>query len=661
MRRRPRFHVLLLRLTRIPRRVAAGLWQRARSRRRQTIALERVHRRLELLLAAMYGRPITIEMPEHRGRTVRERFARRARKMLRRDAQLPVSGGGSIALPETIASAATEADALARYRLLAVEQAERLTRGTPDVALLASSALERDLFLLAESAAAESSIARRVPGLRSTLSASRAEALSARPSAERLGGLERAVEQLVRRVLSADPSSPASEIPITAAAAESLDWARATAKQLSQSHDSVHYHGVKPVDHWGRVRGKALAAESMDPTTTIDMPSLNVPGGRMSVEARTSAGSDAQRSAEGESRAVEDARATGKAVRDDAPGSAESMSRSTLAEPSAAPLAPEDLASQVVDPYDAAPASGDPTSENEPGIPYDEWDHEVARYVSHRVIVRLVTAKDADERWSLEELAAHAAVVRRVRQRFERLRARRARLDRQRDGEELDIASCVRALVDRRVGLAMDDRLYASVRPARRALAITLLVDISGSTDAKVDDTRRIIDVERTSLLVASEALDALGDRYAIVTFSGRGARDVRLTTIKGFGERNGESVRRRIAAIEPQGNTRLGAAVRHATRMLSEQPAGHHLLLILSDGRPNDVDGYHEEYGVADTRQAVNEARAQGVYPFCLTVDRDAAEYLPHIFGIAGHSVLRDARQLPLALVKAVQQLLHS
>ena len=87
---------------------------------------------------------------------------------------------------------------------------------------------------------------------------------------------------------------------------------------------------------------------------------------------------------------------------------------------------------------------------------------------------------------------------------------------------------------------------------------------------------------------------------------------------------------------------------------------AGHHLLLILSDGRPNDVDGYHEDYGVADTRQAVHEARAQGVFPFCLTVDRDAAEYLPHIFGIAGHAVLRDPRQLPMALVKAVQQLVR-
>ncbi len=624
-RSRRRAHVLLLRLTRTPRRITGTLLGEVRARRRRVLSLDTVHRRLELLLAAMYGRAITIDMPERRRRSLSERLVKRARSIWQRAPQLAMASSGSISLPETLSTG----DALARYRLLAVEQAERLVRGTPDVAHLTASPLERDLFLLAESAAAEAAIARRVPGLRSTLASSRAEALAQRPSPERLGALERSVEVLVRRVLSSEPSALAEDFPTSGTASDSLAWARATAQRLSASHDSVHYHGVKPVPHWGKVRESALSSEQQDPTTTIDMPSMNMPGGTMSVNARTKADDGASQSS----------------AEADAP----------------APLAAEDLASAVVDPYDDAPAPADSTHEGEPGIPYDEWDHEAGHYISKGVMVRLAAPKDADERWSLNELAAHAAVVRRVRQRFERLRARRVRLDRQRDGEELDIASCVRALVDRRAGLATDDRLYASVRPARRALAIVLLVDISGSTDAKVDDTRRIIDVERTSLLVASEALDALGDRYAIVTFSGRGARDVRLTTIKGFAERNGELVRRRIAGLEPQGNTRFGAAVRHATRLLSGQPAGHHLLLILSDGRPNDVDGYHEEYGVADTRQAINEARAQGVYPFCLTVDRDAAEYLPHIFGIAGHSVLRDPRQLPLALVKAVQQLLRS
>ena len=87
--------------------------------------------------------------------------------------------------------------------------------------------------------------------------------------------------------------------------------------------------------------------------------------------------------------------------------------------------------------------------------------------------------------------------------------------------------------------------------------------------------------------------------------------------------------------------------------------PAGHRLLLLLSDGRPNDADGYQGRYATEDARQAIHEARAGGVYPYCLTVDREEAEYLPHIFGAAGHTVLRRPEQLPLALVGAVRQLL--
>ena len=659
VRKRSGTRVLLWRLTRVPRRAASRWWETLRPRGRETISLEHVHRRLELLLAAMYGRHIAIEQPDRRRRTMRERVVNHVKNALRRGPELAETSNGSIALPHVLDAADGESEAMARYRLLAVEQAERLTRGTPAVARLATSPLERDLFLIAESAAADAAIGSRVPGLRSTLIASRAEALERRPPVARLGGLEGAVEGLVRHVLG-DSAAAARELPSSPSPAESLAWARTTAVQLKASHDSVHYHGIAPVTYWGRVRDEPTAASGgTDDTFVMNAPTLNLPGSDLAQARVQGKSDDNQQTADGSSQDVEDTRATGAAVRDTA-GSADSPMRSALPDPSAAPLDPDDQASSVVDNWDDAPGSASSDTPSERGIAYDEWDHEQGRYVTGRVTVRVVAPKEGEERWSRDALAEYAGVVRRVRQRFERLRARRMRLDRQRDGEELDITACVRALVDRRVGLAMDDRLYASVRPARRAIAIMLLVDVSGSTDAKVDDTRRIIDVERTSLLVASEALDALGDRYAILTFSGRGAHDVRLTTMKDFAERRGDGVWRRIAAMEPQGNTRFGAAVRHATHLLAHEPAGHHLLLILSDGRPNDVDGYHEEYGVADTRQAVHEARAQGVFPFCLTVDRNAAEYLPHIFGIAGHAVLRDPRQLPMALVKAVQQLVR-
>jgi nitric oxide reductase NorD protein len=189
-------------------------------------------------------------------------------------------------------------------------------------------------------------------------------------------------------------------------------------------------------------------------------------------------------------------------------------------------------------------------------------------------------------------------------------------------------------------------------------------VDVSGSTNESVverrTDVRQVIEVEKTALLLASEALDALGDHYAILTFASHGAHDVRVAAIKDFAERNGDAVRARISAITPDGNTRLGAAIRHATALLAEQPVGHRLLLILSDGKPSDTDRYFEAYGVEDTRQAILEARTNGVFPFCLAVSSEQAPaYLTHIFGPAGHAVLVNPEHLPDALLRVIRNLL--
>jgi len=275
------------------------------------------------------------------------------------------------------------------------------------------------------------------------------------------------------------------------------------------------------------------------------------------------------------------------------------------------------------------------------------------------VIVRVRPAPDTSPDWAVATLAEHAALVRRVRERFERLRARRTRLPRQREGDELDLAACVQAIVDARSGHTVDDRLYLATHAARRELAILLLVDVSGSTDTLVTKTLQVIDVEKIALLLAAEALDALGDRYAMLAFSGKGSKSVHVSTIKDFAERNGPAVRGRISALAPDANTRLGAAIRHATARLDEQTAGHRLLLILSDGKPNDIDAYQGSHGIEDSRQAINEARARNVYPFCLTVDQEDSAYLKRIFGPSGYAILPRPDHLPRVLLDVVRNLL--
>jgi nitric oxide reductase NorD protein len=102
-----------------------------------------------------------------------------------------------------------------------------------------------------------------------------------------------------------------------------------------------------------------------------------------------------------------------------------------------------------------------------------------------------------------------------------------------------------------------------------------------------------------------------------------------------------------------------VGAAVRHASALLGGQAARHRLLLVLSDGKPNDVDRYEGRYGIEDTRQAVAEARLQGIVVFCLTVDRDAPAYMPSIFGPRGYTMLRRQDRLPSVVVDVVRRLL--
>jgi nitric oxide reductase NorD protein len=276
-------------------------------------------------------------------------------------------------------------------------------------------------------------------------------------------------------------------------------------------------------------------------------------------------------------------------------------------------------------------------------------------------VVREPQAPLGDDGWAAGALARHGRLVRRVRARFERLRPRHVRVGRQPDGSDLDIDACVTMAADLRAGGTVDHRLYVELRPARRELTVALLVDVSASTDSWVSGTRRIVDVEKEALLVVCEALDALGDPYGIFAFSGEGPEDVSVLPLKAFRERTGQVVRRRIAALEADRYTRIGAAMRHVTASICRQPARRRLLLVLSDGKPNDVDVYEGRYGIEDARQAVAEARRQGVNVFCLTVDREAPRYAVRMFGPGGFAVLHRAEQLPSVLIEALRQLIRS
>jgi len=651
------------RLVRKTEHTARRLGDRVRARftsRRPDVALESVQRRLELVVAALYGRPIALMATDRAPNNWLERLSRFLGAQPDARRATPTVDGQTIRLPEVLEAPNGAPSAVARYRILAIEQAERIVRGTP-THLPSQDPLERDLYLLREGMEIDAALMRRHPGLASTLSAEREAALARRPMLSSLSAQERDVELLLRDALSAGDAAGSlpSDSPDGKAAmpGDSLTWAREAATRIRRL--GGRYRGLPPTLHWGTVTGAEVVRESDNPFDHAPHQ-LRVAGSDAAPTRRSAAIDHAE-----ERKSDDEGESQGKAYDPSAPPDDKLSDESSAFDPYARP----DPDRRVLKGTNAFEHTLDhlPTIDAEelallPPIVavQDEWDAAAGRYDRRIAHVRLQDPIDGDVDWAADVMQQHRALVRTIRHHFERLRARRLLLNRQFAGDELDIAAWVDAVVDRRAGDAPDDRLYRDARPARRGLAISLLVDVSGSTETHVSDGLRIVDLEKIALLLASEALDALGDSFAVHTFAGKTAADVRLQRIKDFTEHNGDRIRRRIAGIEPGGFTRLGGAVRFASRHLARRSAGHRLLLILSDGRPNDVDRYQGSHGVEDARRAILEARASGIFPFCLTVDANASEYLPRIFGRAGHRMVQHPSQLPAALLTVVSALVR-
>lgn len=281
-------------------------------------------------------------------------------------------------------------------------------------------------------------------------------------------------------------------------------------------------------------------------------------------------------------------------------------------------------------------------------VSYPEWDYRKGTYLEKYTRVLAVPATTLGERSAPNDETR--ALVRKVRRQFEVLRPRNELLKAQLDGSELDLDAVIRSRADLVAGGQGSDRIHLMSRPVAPDLATTILVDVSLSTDAWVDN-RRVLDVEKEALLVLAHGLAACGSTHSILTFTSRRRSWVRIETIKGFGETINGTIEDRIAGLKPGYYTRMGAAVRHANAELQKQPSRKKLLLVLTDGKPNDIDHYEGRFALEDTRRAVQEARRTGTSVFAVTIDRDANNYLPTLFGRNGFALVSDISKLPVAL----------
>ncbi|MDP9370992.1 MAG: hypothetical protein M3Q65_00745, partial [Chloroflexota bacterium] len=264
---------------------------------------------------------------------------------------------------------------------------------------------------------------------------------------------------------------------------------------------------------------------------------------------------------------------------------------------------------------------------------YPEWDVTLNAYRPEWCALRPRRLRAAGTEYVERVLRRHHAQVQALKRQFETLRPERQRLRRQDDGEDLDLDAVVASHVDRRLGLPPDERPYMHIREARRDIAVAFLIDLSGSTGGYIAGPRggdRVIDVAKQSLVLLCEALATLDDRYAIYGFSGATRKGCEFYEVKDFAAGYDDEVKRRLGGLIPLAYTRLGPPIRHTTTLLGVVPARVRLLMLLSDGRPNDFDAYGGEYGIADTRKALLEARGRGIRTFCLTIDAEARDYMP-------------------------------
>lgn len=275
---------------------------------------------------------------------------------------------------------------------------------------------------------------------------------------------------------------------------------------------------------------------------------------------------------------------------------------------------------------------------------YNEWDYRRKHYRKDWCVVREMSVKPEYDGFVDHTLNKYRRLIINLRKTFEAMRDEDRLLKRQSYGDGVDIDAFVEAWADVHTGLEMSDRLFTRMHREERNIAVMFMVDMSGSTQGWINEA------EREALVLLAESLQTLGDRYAIYGFTGMSRKRCEVFPVKTFEDPYDDEVKARISGIRPGDYTRMGAAIRHLSLRLNEVEARTKILITLSDGKPDDYHGdYRGDYGIEDTRQALFEARRDGIHPFCITIDEEGQEYLPHMYGAANFTVISEVEKLPL------------
>jgi len=297
---------------------------------------------------------------------------------------------------------------------------------------------------------------------------------------------------------------------------------------------------------------------------------------------------------------------------------------------------------------------------------YDEWDYLIGDYRPRWCHLREKPLEGDSTEFADEAASKYAELIASFKKQFQMIRSEMfKRIKKLEHGEEIDLDLAIESILDKRSGVSPSEKVYYRRSRKDRDVATLFLLDMSASTDEKVGkngEEKRVIDVEKEALVIMAEALDAIGDGYAIYGFSGHGREKVELFPIKGFDEKYDGKVKERIGAVKPQKSTRMGPAIRHAVKKLGTRDATLKSLILLSDGYPQDFDYGKDrtgrEYGINDTMMALREAEKKEIRTFCITVDPAGKDYLRKMLDVKSYAVIDEILSLPGAVPKIYRRL---
>ncbi|MBN1380915.1 MAG: VWA domain-containing protein [Deltaproteobacteria bacterium] len=283
---------------------------------------------------------------------------------------------------------------------------------------------------------------------------------------------------------------------------------------------------------------------------------------------------------------------------------------------------------------------------------YAEWGEDIGAFRNNWSRVREQTHAGVSLTFYRETLEKHGGLLKKIRREFQMLKPEGLiRLKRQYDGDDIDLDAVVEYILDRKVGLSPPEKNYRLTRKNKREIACAFLIDMSRSTRGTT------IRQEKEALIIIAEALNEVGDTFAVFGFSGDNRDNVDFYRIKDFDVPYDKKVKQRISAIEDHFENRDGTAIRHATQKLKKRAERTKILIILSDGKPVDKE-YSGVYAIEDTRMALKEARHDGVKTFCITVDQNAAEYLPRMYSHSSWTVIDNVVKLPEKITRIYRML---